>query len=68
MDLNHLVLERWKAYVLKKRYKLVGTEMSIEYAAFESGLDRFVHLNKGNFIGSRFSLLNGSKMVLKTKW
>ena len=25
--------------------------MSIEYAAFESGLDRFVHLNKGNFIG-----------------
>jgi len=25
--------------------------MSIEYSAFESGLDRFVHLNKGNFIG-----------------
>ena len=36
---------------LEKTYKLVGTEMSIEYAAFESGLDRFVHLNKGNFIG-----------------
>ena len=28
----------------------MGTEMSIEYAAFESGLDRFVHLNKGNFL------------------
>ena len=36
---------------MEKSYKLVGTEMSIEYAAMESGLDRFVHLNKGNFIG-----------------
>ncbi|PPR50696.1 MAG: 4-methylaminobutanoate oxidase (formaldehyde-forming) [Alphaproteobacteria bacterium MarineAlpha5_Bin5] len=36
---------------IEKTYKLVGTEMSIEYSAFESGLDRFVHLNKGNFIG-----------------
>ena len=36
---------------IEKSYKLVGTEMSIEYAALESGLDRFVHLNKGNFIG-----------------
>ena len=36
---------------IEKTYKLVGTEMSIEYAAHESGLERFVHLNKGNFIG-----------------
>ena len=36
---------------IEKSYKLVGTEMSIEYAAMESGLDRFVHLNKGKFIG-----------------
>ena len=36
---------------IEKSYKLIGTEMSIEYAAMESGLDRFVHLNKGNFIG-----------------
>ena len=36
---------------LEKSYRLVGTEMSIEYAAFESGLQRFVHPNKGNFIG-----------------
>jgi len=36
---------------LEKSYKLVGREMSIEYAAFESGLDRFVHLNKGEFKG-----------------
>ncbi|MFO1088985.1 MAG: FAD-dependent oxidoreductase [Hyphomicrobiales bacterium] len=36
---------------VEKSYRLVGREMSIEYSAFESGLDRFVHLNKGNFIG-----------------
>ncbi|MFQ5958528.1 MAG: glycine cleavage T C-terminal barrel domain-containing protein, partial [Alphaproteobacteria bacterium] len=30
---------------------MVGTELSIEYAALESGLQRFVHLNKGDFIG-----------------
>ena len=36
---------------VEKSYKLVGTELSIEYAPYESGLDRFVHPNKGNFIG-----------------
>ena len=36
---------------IEKTYKLVGTEMSIEYSPLESGLDRFVYLNKGNFIG-----------------
>ncbi len=41
--MNHMRLE--------KSYRLVGTELSIEYAAFESGLDRFVHPNKGDFIG-----------------
>lgn len=36
---------------LEKSYKLVGTEMSIEYAPYESGLDRFIHLDKGDFTG-----------------
>jgi dimethylglycine dehydrogenase len=36
---------------VEKSYRMVGQEMSIEYAAFESGLHRFVHLNKGEFIG-----------------
>jgi len=36
---------------VEKSYKLVGTELSIEYAPYESGLDRFIHPNKGNFIG-----------------
>ena len=30
---------------------MVGTELSIEYAALESHLERFVHPNKGDFIG-----------------
>jgi len=36
---------------VEKSYKLVGTELSIEYSPHESGLDRFIHPNKGNFIG-----------------
>jgi dimethylglycine dehydrogenase len=38
---------------LEKSYRLIPRELSIEYAALESGLDRFVRLNKGAFIGSR---------------
>ncbi len=36
---------------LEKSYRLVPRELSIEYSAYESGLDRFVHPNKGQFIG-----------------
>ena len=36
---------------LEKSYKLVGRELSIEYAALESGLDRFVDFKKGPFLG-----------------
>ncbi len=35
---------------VEKSYKLVGTELSIEYSPYESGLDRFIHPNKGSFI------------------
>jgi dimethylglycine dehydrogenase len=36
---------------LEKSYKLVGRELSIEYAALESGLERFVDFGKGDFLG-----------------
>jgi dimethylglycine dehydrogenase len=36
---------------LEKSYRLIPRELSIEYCALESGLDRFVHPNKGQFIG-----------------
>ena len=52
---------------LEKSYKLVGTELSIEYSPYESGLDRFIHPNKGNFIGLE-ALINGEKKVLKINW
>lgn len=36
---------------IEKSYKLVGQELSIEYAAYESGLHRFVSEEKGDFMG-----------------
>jgi dimethylglycine dehydrogenase len=39
------------ALSIEKSYRLVPRELSIEYSAYESGLDRFVHPNKGQFIG-----------------
>jgi dimethylglycine dehydrogenase len=36
---------------LEKSYRLMPRELSIEYSALESGLQRFVHLNKGQFLG-----------------
>ena len=53
---------------VEKSYKLVGTELSIEYSPYESGLDRFVHPNKGNFIGLEAFLINGEKKVLIINW
>ncbi len=39
------------AMAIEKSYRLIPRELSIEYTALESGLHRFVHLDKGNFIG-----------------
>ena len=36
---------------VEKSYRMIGTELSIEYAALESGLDRFVNLDKEEFTG-----------------
>lgn len=35
----------------EKSYRMIGTELSIEYSALESGMGRFVDLHKGDFIG-----------------
>ena len=43
---------------LEKSYRMVGTELSIEYSAYESGMDRFVYPDKGEFLG-REALLAG---------
>jgi dimethylglycine dehydrogenase len=39
------------AMAVEKSYRLIPRELSIEYTAYESGLDRFVHPNKGDFVG-----------------
>jgi dimethylglycine dehydrogenase len=39
------------AMAVEKSYRLIGRELSIEYAALESGLDRFVRPEKGDFLG-----------------
>lgn len=39
------------AMAIEKSYRLIPRELSIEYTAWESGLDRFVHPDKGDFIG-----------------
>ena len=36
---------------LEKSYRMWGTDLSIEYSPYEAGLDRFVRMNKGEFIG-----------------
>ena len=36
---------------LEKSYRLIPRELSIEYSAFDSGLHRFVKLDKNDFIG-----------------
>ena len=51
LGLGPLGIRAMDSMRLEKSYRMVGTELSIEYAAFESGLDRFVHLNKSDFIG-----------------
>ena len=36
---------------LEKSYRMWGTDLSPDYTPYEAGLDRFVRLNKGDFIG-----------------
>ena len=50
----------------EKSYRMVGTELSIEYSAYESAMDRFVHLDKGDFLG-RDGLLAWQEAGLKNR-
>jgi dimethylglycine dehydrogenase len=50
----------------EKSYRMVGTEMSIEYSAWESGMDRFVRTGKGEFTG-RKALLAHRQAGLKNR-
>lgn len=50
-DLGFFGIKAMDSLRLEKSYRLIARELSIEYSAFESGLDRFVHPNKGPFVG-----------------
>ena len=45
---------------IEKSYRMVGTELSIEYSAYESVMDRFIKPDKGKFLG-RDALLTWQK-------
>lgn len=50
-DLKPFGIKAMDSLRLEKSYKIIPREMSIEYAAYESGLDRFISLKKGDFHG-----------------
>ena len=51
LGLRPFGIRAMEAMRIEKSYKMVGQEMSVEYAALESGLERFVRTEKGDFIG-----------------
>lgn len=54
---------------LEKSYRMVGTELSIEYSAYESAMDRFIKADKGEFLGRNALLASkeaGPKNLLVT--
>ena len=51
---------------LEKSYRLIPRELSIEYAALESGLARFVHLDNRDFVG-RDGLMDWQRRGLKNQ-
>jgi len=50
-DLRPFGIKAMDSMRLEKSYRVVGREMSIEYSALETGLDRFVRMDKADFIG-----------------
>ena len=50
-DLKPFGIRAMDSMRLEKSYRLIPRELSIEYAALESGLERFVRMDKGEFIG-----------------
>ncbi|MEQ1547253.1 MAG: FAD-dependent oxidoreductase [Chakrabartia sp.] len=50
-DIKPFGIRAMTSMALEKSYKLIPRELSIEYSAFESGLDRFISLKKQAFFG-----------------
>ena len=65
-DLRPFGIRAMDSLRLEKSYRLIPRELSIEYAALESGLDRFVRLDKERFIG-RDALLAWQKRGFRNR-
>jgi dimethylglycine dehydrogenase len=50
-DLRPFGMKAMDSLRLEKSYRVIGRELSIEYSAYESALDRFIRLDKPEFIG-----------------
>ncbi len=50
-DIKPFGIRAMTLMALEKSYKLIPRELSVEYNAYESGLDRFISLKKPGFLG-----------------
>jgi dimethylglycine dehydrogenase len=50
-DIRMAGMRAMESLRLEKSYRMWGTDLSPDYTPYEAGLDRFVRLNKGAFIG-----------------
>jgi len=62
-DIKPFGIKAMTLMALEKSYKLIPRELSIEYNAYESGLDRFISLKKPGFHGKE-GLLAGKQAEL----
>jgi len=65
-DLKPFGIRAMDSLRLEKSYRLIPRELSIEYAALESGLQRFVHLDNRDFVG-REGLLDWQRRGFKNQ-
>ncbi|HYC13831.1 MAG TPA: aminomethyltransferase family protein, partial [Stellaceae bacterium] len=66
LDLRPFGIRAMDSLRLEKSYRLIPRELSIEYAALESGLDRFVRLDNREFLG-RAALLDWQKRGFRNR-
>ena len=65
-DIKPFGIKAMTLMALEKSYKLIPRELSVEYNAYESGLDRFISLKKPGFHG-KDALLAGKEAGLANK-
>jgi dimethylglycine dehydrogenase len=65
-DIKPFGIKAMTLMALEKSYKLIPRELSIEYNAYESGLDRFISLKKPGFHGKE-GLLAGKEAGLSNQ-